>query len=71
MDRNKMPTDEYYIHQLHEHMWRIYKVNDLHYKEPSAIYEVKRLRGIYYCDCPAPGHCKHIVMVQPKPKDLF
>lgn len=69
-------TYDYFIQQIGENLWKIYKVDTLHYKIPSATYEVKKLRGRYYCDCPAPGFCKHIDMIkiniQPKPKkNLF
>jgi hypothetical protein len=66
-----MPEDEYYISQVSTNKWRIYKVNDLHGKEPEAVYLVTKSHGQFHCDCPAPKFCKHIAMVQPKPKDLF
>jgi hypothetical protein len=55
---------DYFHLKVKENHWVIFKVDTYHNKCHSAVYNITKERGNYFCDCPAPKYCKHIDQIK-------
>jgi hypothetical protein len=66
--------DEYALQKLTDAHYKVLKFCG-HHGNFLTAYDIVKNKNSWLCDCPAPGHCKHIDMIldslKPVRKSLF